>query len=172
MFLSSKIIALIILISLAGGGILSYLKKPSTPIQKACSMEAKVCPDGSAVSRSGPDCTFAACPQQNTTITKNGVEGTVLLGPTCPVMKNPPDPKCADRPYQTMLEVAYPDSPTSIAQFKSDVNGMFRVDLPVGSYVIHGAAGAARLPRCASTTITVTKNNYTSTTIFCDTGIR
>lgn len=33
---------------------------PITPT--ACTEEAKVCPDGSAVGRTGPDCEFAACP--------------------------------------------------------------------------------------------------------------
>jgi hypothetical protein len=28
----------------------------------ACTMEAMICPDGSAVSRTGPDCSFPACP--------------------------------------------------------------------------------------------------------------
>lgn len=32
------------------------------PEQKACTMEAKICPDGSSVGRSGPNCEFAACP--------------------------------------------------------------------------------------------------------------
>lgn len=31
-----------------------------------CTMEAKLCPDGSSVGRSGPNCEFAACPNQNT----------------------------------------------------------------------------------------------------------
>ena len=30
--------------------------------QQACTMEAMVCPDGSAVGRTGPNCTFAPCP--------------------------------------------------------------------------------------------------------------
>ncbi|MDA8597129.1 hypothetical protein N9L26_02195, partial [Candidatus Pacebacteria bacterium] len=30
--------------------------------QIACTADAKMCPDGSAVGRTGPDCTFAACP--------------------------------------------------------------------------------------------------------------
>lgn len=30
--------------------------------QKACTMEAKVCPDGSTVGRTGPNCEFSACP--------------------------------------------------------------------------------------------------------------
>jgi hypothetical protein len=28
----------------------------------ACTMDAKVCPDGSAVGRTGPNCEFAPCP--------------------------------------------------------------------------------------------------------------
>lgn len=31
----------------------------------ACTMEAKICPDGSAVGRSGPDCQFAQCPSSD-----------------------------------------------------------------------------------------------------------
>jgi hypothetical protein len=31
----------------------------------ACTQEAKQCPDGSYVSRSGPNCEFAACPNSN-----------------------------------------------------------------------------------------------------------
>ncbi|MEZ4200005.1 MAG: hypothetical protein R3B69_00140 [Candidatus Paceibacterota bacterium] len=29
---------------------------------RACTLEAKLCPDGSAVGRIGPNCEFAACP--------------------------------------------------------------------------------------------------------------
>jgi hypothetical protein len=38
---------------------------PSTPDADnpvACTMDAKICPDGSAVGRQGPDCAFAPCP--------------------------------------------------------------------------------------------------------------
>ena len=36
---------------------------PESPIQKkACTMEAKLCPDGTYVGRSGPNCEFAPCP--------------------------------------------------------------------------------------------------------------
>jgi len=31
----------------------------------ACTMEAKLCPDGSAVGRSGPNCEFSPCPETN-----------------------------------------------------------------------------------------------------------
>lgn len=32
------------------------------PPAKACTREAKMCPDGSAVGRTGPNCEFAPCP--------------------------------------------------------------------------------------------------------------
>jgi nitrosocyanin len=36
----------------------------TTTTPTACTMEAKVCPDGSSVGRTGPNCEFAACPTQ------------------------------------------------------------------------------------------------------------
>lgn len=56
------IIILIIVgfLAAAGGAYYFFVKK--TPKQVACTMEAKVCPDGSSVGRTGPDCEFAACP--------------------------------------------------------------------------------------------------------------
>ena len=37
---------------------------PSTsPVFQACTMDAKLCPDGSSVGRTGPNCEFAPCPR-------------------------------------------------------------------------------------------------------------
>src|SRR6185295_16627757 len=36
---------------------------------------------------------------------ESGIRGAVLLGPTCPVVKEPPDEECADKPYETALVV-------------------------------------------------------------------
>jgi len=44
------------IVNLPGGG---------TESPKACTMEAKLCPDGSAVGRTGPNCEFAQCPAIN-----------------------------------------------------------------------------------------------------------
>lgn len=41
----------------------------STPPTPACTTEAKVCPDGSAVGRTGPNCSLAACPPPNAQVT-------------------------------------------------------------------------------------------------------
>ncbi len=37
--------------------------KATPPAQIACTLDAKICPDGSAVGRQGPNCEFAACPK-------------------------------------------------------------------------------------------------------------
>jgi hypothetical protein len=34
----------------------------SSASPKACTLEAKICPDGSSVGRTGPNCEFAPCP--------------------------------------------------------------------------------------------------------------
>lgn len=50
---------IILSIGLFGGYYL--IKSTSTPPQKACTMEAKLCPDGSSISRTDPNCEFAPC---------------------------------------------------------------------------------------------------------------
>ncbi|MBZ5708761.1 hypothetical protein [Nannocystis pusilla] len=35
---------------------------PPADEPRACTMDAKICPDGSAVGRTGPNCEFAPCP--------------------------------------------------------------------------------------------------------------
>lgn len=42
-------------------------QSPIKPTGVACTMEAKICPDGSAVGRTGPKCEFSPCPQITTT---------------------------------------------------------------------------------------------------------
>lgn len=37
-------------------------ERSHAPEPVACTMEAKLCPDGTAVGRTGPNCEFAACP--------------------------------------------------------------------------------------------------------------
>lgn len=39
-----------------------YFSKTENNEEVACTMEAKLCPDGSYVGRTGPECEFAACP--------------------------------------------------------------------------------------------------------------
>ncbi len=56
------LIVLIIIGVLALGGGTYYFLVKKAPKPVACTQEAKICPDGSAVSRTGPNCEFAECP--------------------------------------------------------------------------------------------------------------
>ncbi len=65
-YLSVLILALLAI----AGGIYFYLSHTHTG-EVACTTEAMLCPDGSAVGRTGPNCSFAPCPGVSTEY-KNG----------------------------------------------------------------------------------------------------
>lgn len=150
----------------------------------ACTQEAKLCPDGSYVGRTGADCQFAACPASTATATppepvtppivpptKSGaINGYIHMGPVCPVQRIPPDPNCTDKPY-TKAAVSVISSNGKQYQTQSDSAGKFNLSVPVGSYTVK-VASPNSLPRCASQTVTVTANNPVNIDISCDTGIR
>ena len=243
----------------------------------ACTQEAKLCPDGSAVGRTGPNCEFAECPSTggstdpattalaigaratirgtdisvldlvedsrcpvdvqciqagtvrvrvsvdsyslpftltlgqpqavgDTTITlvsvipeqkysqktvqpsdyrftftfvrkapiqsdTSGVRGMVLLGPTCPVERMPPDPACAEKPYATAIVVYRTGSKSPFVIGNSNTAGAFEFSLPPGSYTL-AAKGDTMMLHCKETSVAVVSDEYTPVTISCDTGIR
>lgn len=59
----TKIIYLLIGIAVIGSLLYVFTSTGvNMPQEVACTMEAKICPDGSAVGRTGPNCEFAPCP--------------------------------------------------------------------------------------------------------------
>jgi hypothetical protein len=70
--MSNKSIALIIVAILIVGAIFYFQHKEPTI---ACTLDAKICPDGSSVSRIAPDCEFATCP---TVVTGDLIRGVPL----------------------------------------------------------------------------------------------
>jgi len=63
-----------------------------------------------------------------------GVRGSVVAGPTCPVVTDPPDPDCADRPVAGAVLVITDLADVEIARVTSGADGEFSVDLPSGAY--------------------------------------
>ena len=63
-------IGIILIIAIVIGGIFYWQNKNiqqiQEPIQKACTMEARLCADGSSVGRTGLNCEFAPCPENKT----------------------------------------------------------------------------------------------------------
>ncbi len=71
-----ELLAGVVLIVVLGVGALFYrntLEHPGGPTTGVCTMEARLCPDGSGVGRSGPECAFAECPAPNVTIAAAGI---------------------------------------------------------------------------------------------------
>lgn len=56
------IVTVVAAILIVGAGVW-YLVLPKNSPQIACTQEAKLCPDGSYVGRTGPHCEFSACPE-------------------------------------------------------------------------------------------------------------
>ncbi|OHA91481.1 MAG: hypothetical protein A2665_00260 [Candidatus Zambryskibacteria bacterium RIFCSPHIGHO2_01_FULL_46_30] len=169
--MSNKIILGIVILATVAVGIYYFnIKEKQTQI--ACTMEAKLCPDGSAVGRTGSNCEFAPCPKVEN-IGSGGIQGKVLLGPICPVMREPPEEQCADRLFETGLVLTTSDGARIVKRFSSDAKGEFRVSLPPGLYLIRSAPGGPIMPSCSKGEVVEVKLNvYTETTVYCDTGIR
>ena len=140
----------------------------------ACTEEAKICPDGSAVGRTGPNCQFVCPGGGGGSILPytSGIRGTIMLGPTCPVERDPPDPNCADKPYKTQVAIyRASDLAHAIVQTQSDAQGKFETSLPPGQYSV-GVGERTSMPSCPSTAVAVAPDVYTSVVINCDSGIR
>jgi hypothetical protein len=176
------LIAIAVIVIVATGGVYWYFFK-TQPEQIACTMEARLCPDGSYVGRTGPKCEFTPCPNITSTSSKNGtgqeeifpynsgIQGTVMLGSMCPVQRIPPDPNCDDKPYQTLITIFHTsDLEHASAIINSDAKGVFSISLPPGDYTLE--AGGSNFPRCDHPQVTVGSDSYTSIAISCDTGIR
>jgi hypothetical protein len=100
----------------------------------------------------------------------SGIFGVATIGPTCPVERNPPDPACADRPYQGELAVTSPDGASVVERFSSGSDGNFSVSVGPGEYAIRSAQPR---PACSSaTTLTVHPGAWTMANVTCDSGIR
>lgn len=173
--MTKPIITLIIILA-AGLGLFVSTKKVVAPEQVACTMEAKQCPDGSYVGRSGPKCEFDPCPTAGGGGTgilplNSGVNGTIMVGPVCPVMQYPPVEGCDDRPLATKVTISRVSAKTGVmVRTVSGKDGRFTQELAPGNYIIN--AGEKMLPSCPQTNITVEPNKYVSITISCDSGIR
>jgi hypothetical protein len=99
------------------------------------------------------------------------VTGTVLAGPTCPVERIPPDPRCADRAVSG-AEITFVDGAgSSIAVASSDANGKFSIVLPAGRYTVIPPPVAGLLGTAPRQVILINDADI-EVTLRYDTGIR
>ncbi len=64
------------------------------------------------------------------------VDGFVHAGPNCPVMSDPPDPNCADRPVTDAEIVVWGPADNEVARTNTDGEGRFTLELPAGDYIL------------------------------------
>ena len=113
---------------------------------------------------------LAGCGTSPATTLDSGIQGTVQVGPTCPVQRiNSP---CPPRPLATTVVVRNQQG-IEVKRFHSGGDGSFKVDLAPGTYTLVGLPiGASFLPRPIPTTATVAKGAYTTVNVEYDSGIR
>jgi hypothetical protein len=108
--------------------------------------------------------------QQNGLI-KNGIEGTVMIGPTCPVQRVG-DSSCDDRPYQGVVHVNTTNG-IWVTQFQADTQGKFKIELEPGKYTLDPQTlNESFLPRASSQDVTVVSGTFITVNIQYDSGIR
>ena len=96
------------------------------------------------------------------------IEGRVTLGPIMPVCREgvPCDGVFAD----AKIVVRHKNGDTA-AQTKADANGMFRVDVPTGAYIV-GVAVDGPMPTCGEAEVLIAARQSARVDIDCDSGIR
>jgi hypothetical protein len=105
-------------------------------------------------------------------VPSGGVEGAAMMGPTCPVERDPPEPGCEDRPFVGELEVVTSHGGKARLTFQTASDGTFRVRVSPGTYEIRSPSGTAMPPTCGSPPFNVAEDAYTPVAVSCDTGIR
>lgn len=98
------------------------------------------------------------------------VKGTILLGPTCHVVKDPPDPKCADKPIFGEFIIQNAMGNLEFTRFSTDANGNFLVPLPTGEYYITWAEPQG--PGVQGHLVNVLAGETSEYTITFDSGMR
>ena len=116
-----------------------------------------------------PSPTSTAVSPESTPPANSGIEGQVLIGPTCagPVRV---DSNCEDQPYQATLTVSSPTG-ERIVQVQTDEDGRFKIPLQPGEYILHPESPDV-LPVAGEQTIVVEEGKFTQVIVNYDSGIR
>lgn len=107
-------------------------------------------------------------PGSITTSTESGIEGQVLIGPTCPVVRE--GQECADQPYQAALTILKPNG-QEVMRFEADQQGRFRVPLPPGEYILRPESPSV-MPHASEQNFTVLPGQFTQIMVNYDSGVR
>jgi len=104
------------------------------------------------------------------------LEGTISIGPICPVERYPPDPGClpTGETYKAYpVRVYTSNGKREITLLSPSLDGKYRAELAPGKYLVildnpQNRIGSSNLP----VEVTIFSGSYTSLDINIDTGIR
>ena len=100
------------------------------------------------------------------------LSGTVLMGPTCPVIQQGKEEECKDKPYKTTVKIFSTNNTTfPVLTVESKADGSFSAELVPGRYIVR-AGGGDMFPVCRDEEITVPVGGLDNVVVSCDTGIR
>ena len=112
-----------------------------------------------------------ACGQDEPTPATSGIQGQVLLGPACPVVRE--GAPCPDQPYQATIIVWNAERSDKARTFDTDGEGRFRIALAPGEYYIEPQPpDSGGPPTPIPQTVTVPADRFVQITIEYDSGIR
>jgi hypothetical protein len=119
-------------------------------------------------------CDDIGAPGFETPSAPSGIQGVVVLGPTCPGAESTPganDPVPCVTPYSAQLVVLDGENAVA-ARVTSGADGTFRIDLPPGDYIVTPASGTDSYPIANPVSVTVVNGQYVHVEVNYDTGIR
>ena len=116
-------------------------------------------------------CASCATRRTSEVVEEFKVTGSVSAGPTCPVVRNPPDPACADKPVaEAVIEITRPDGEV-IGRVLSDRSGLFTISLAAGEYTLTPQPLDGYMGTASAQSITAGPSPI-EVAFFYDTGIR
>lgn len=113
---------------------------------------------------------FGVAGADETTAPESGVEGKILIGPRCPVMRVE-DKNCEDAPYPTSIEIFSKNASEPFRIIETDGEGNFKIALEPGVYSLKPKGGNP-FPACSKKEVLISTGQFQGIIISCDTGIR
>jgi hypothetical protein len=123
----------------------------------------------SSVSEEGDD---VPLPTDTGTADPVNLQITLTAGPTCPVVRDPPDPACAPRPVANGQIDVYDVSGNLVASGRSGVDGIASAQPPAGAYFAVAAAVEGLMGQPEPLAFAALGGDTVAVTFTYDTGIR
>lgn len=103
---------------------------------------------------------------------RTGLWIVATAGATCPVVQDPPDPACVDRPVAGATVVVLDVGGAEVAAVTTGADGSVLVELEPGGYVVEGQPVEGLMGTPAPVSATVIEGVATPVQLAYDTGIR